>query len=140
MLGHCWQAEIRTRTSTYPGIELELEGEEDGQRHADQVEGHQVGHGRQVLPPAAPGHAGQDALRRVKHNGDHHERRDGRELGHDRGAPAEEPRPQVVAEPQKQHEGDGQEHRELHRHGHRVPRPVHVRRADLVRHPCAATK
>ena len=83
MLGHCWQ-EIDRDTSAYLGIELELEGEEDGERHADQVEGHQVGHGRQVLPPAAPRHACQDSLSRVKHNGDHHERRDGRELGRDR--------------------------------------------------------
>ena len=123
-----------------PGAQVELEGEEDGERHADEVERHQVGDRGQVLPAAAPRDARQHALRRVQHDGDHHERCDGPERRHDRRAPAEEARPRAVAERQQQHEGDGQEHRQLHRHRHRVLGPLHVPRADLVRHPRAAAR
>lgn len=53
-----WLAELITvRPTVYHGVELELEGEEDRQRHADEVESHQVGERREMLPPTAPRHA-----------------------------------------------------------------------------------
>lgn len=122
----------------YLGVPLELEGEEDGERHADEVEGDEVGHGGEVLPAAAPGDAGEDPLRGVEQDGGHHQRRHGGELRRDDGAAAEEPRPEAVAEAEEQHERRRQEHRQLQRHRHRVLRPLHVPGPDLVRHPRAA--
>jgi hypothetical protein len=40
---------------TYLCLEAKRESKEDGQGHAYDVEGHQVGPCRQVLPPAASG-------------------------------------------------------------------------------------
>jgi hypothetical protein len=43
----------------YLGLEAERESEEDGERQADDIEGHQVGPRRQVLPLVAPGDAAE---------------------------------------------------------------------------------
>jgi hypothetical protein len=76
----------------YLGLEAERESEEGGERQADDIEGHQVGPRRQVLPPAAPGDAAEHPQR---HGGE----------GADHGlAGGEEAHQEVVVEAQEQQE------------------------------------
>lgn len=81
-------------------MEGERESEKDGERQADDIEGHQVGPRRQVLPPAAPGDAAEYPLRGVQHDGADEQRRHGGEGADHSLAGGEEVHPEVVAESQ----------------------------------------
>jgi hypothetical protein len=77
----------------YLDLEGKRESEEDGERQADDIEGHQVGPCRQVLPPAAPGDAAEYPLCGVQHDRADEQRRHGGE-GADHGlAGGEEAQP-----------------------------------------------
>lgn len=121
----------------YLGLEAERESEEDGERQADDIEGHQVGPRRQVLPPAAPGDAAEYPLRGVQHDGADEQRRHGGE-GADHGlAGGEEAHQEVVAEAQEQQERHPQHQGQRQRHGERLLGVGDVPGSQLVGHPCA---